>query len=204
MITALTLRSLAVRRGERLLFDGVDLDLGSGQAAALTGPNGAGKTTLLRTIAGFVRAERGIVRFEGASGEIEPALARQADCHLLGHQDGLKPGRSARAELMFQAKWTGASHERALAAARRLGLDGLLGLEVRGLSAGQRRRLALARLLAAPRRLWLLDEPLAPLDRASRALFAGIMTEHLSSGGLIVAAVHDALPIPVLTLELGA
>jgi heme exporter protein A len=137
------------------------------------------------------------------AGALEPDEARRAGVHLLGHQDGLKPGRTARDELAFQAGWTGGDGRGARAAAETLGLTRLLDLAVRHLSAGQRRRLALARLVAAPRALWLLDEPLAPLDAAHRAQFGELMRAHLAAGGLILAAVHDPLPIPARAVALG-
>jgi heme exporter protein A len=204
MITALRLRSVGVRRGERLLFDGLDLDLGGGDAVALVGPNGSGKTSLLRVVAGFIAPLCGAVTFEDGKGPVEPAEARRADCHMVGHQDGLKAGRTAREELRFWSLWTGSDGRGVAAAAERLGVERILDLEVRQLSAGQRRRVALARLIAAPRSLWLLDEALAPLDAACRALFGEIMTGHLQAGGLILAAAHDPLPTPARRLELGA
>jgi len=200
MITSLHIQSLTLQRGERVLFRDFTLTLAAGEAVALTGPNGAGKTSLLRAVAGFIRPAAGRVRFEGAAGEIEAEEARRGGCHLVGHQDGLKGARTAREELGFQARWMGGSPE---GAAERFGLARLLNLEVRKLSAGQRRRLALARLIATPRALWLLDEPLAPLDTASRALMGEVMTEHLAAGGLMLAAVHDPLPIAARTVEIG-
>jgi heme exporter protein A len=204
MITALSVEDLTLQRGERVLFRGLDMRIEAGEAAALTGSNGAGKTSLLRAVAGFIRPVTGQVAFESATGALPPEDARRAGCHLVGHQDGLKPGRRARDELLFQALWHGGTAAGALAAAERLGLTRLLGLEVRVLSAGQRRRLALARLIASPRPLWLLDEPLAPLDAASRILFGTVMAEHLAGGGLIVAAVHDPLPIGARTVGIAA
>jgi heme exporter protein A len=204
MITGLTVEGLALQRGERVLFRGLDLQVSAGEAVALTGANGAGKTSLLRAVAGFIRPSAGRIIFEGRGGGLSPDDARRAGCHLVGHQDGLKPGRRARDELLFQAHWHGGTTAAALAAAGRLGLTRLLALEVRVLSAGQKRRLALARLIASPRPLWLLDEPLAPLDATSRALLGVVMAEHLASGGLIVAAVHDPLPLPVRALEIVA
>jgi heme exporter protein A len=202
MITALGVRGLAVKRGERRLFQDFDLELAAGEAVALTGPNGAGKTSLLRAIAGFIRPEAGEVAFAGDAGPIEAEEARRFGVHLLGHQDGLKGYRTARDELDFQVRWTGGERGAALAAAQALGLARLLDLAVRHLSAGQRRRLALARLVASPRALWLLDEPLAPLDAHHRALFGELMGAHLAGGGLILAAVHDPLPLATRTVEL--
>jgi len=204
MITALGVRALAVKRGERRLFQDFSLGLAAGEAVALTGPNGAGKTSLLRAIAGFIRPEAGDVVFGGDAGPIEAEEARRSGVHLLGHQDGLKGNRTARDELEFQVRWTGGDHAAARAAAQTLGLTRLLDLAVRHLSAGQRRRLALARLVASPRALWLLDEPLAPLDAQHRALFGEVMTAHLAGGGLILAAVHDPLPVAARTVELTA
>jgi heme exporter protein A len=202
VITRLAIEKLTVSRGGRRLFAGVDLGIGAGEATALTGPNGAGKTSLIRAIAGFIRPDAGKIAFAGEAGPIEPEEARRSDLHLVGHFDGLKATRTAREELDFQARWTGGDGASASAAAEALGLTRLLDLEVRKLSAGQRRRLALARLIASRRSLWLLDEPLAPLDAAHRALFGELMAAHLAGGGLILAAVHDPLPIAGRAVEL--
>ena len=191
-ITRLEIRELALSRGGRRLFSGLDLTLEAGRACALTGRNGAGKTSLLRAVAGLITPEAGRIAF----GEIDPADARAGGMHLLGHLDGLKSGRTARDELDFWTRWAGGTGASALAAAARLDLTALLDLEVRRLSAGQRRRLALARLLAAPRPLWLLDEPASPLDSGWRARLGDLMAEHLAGGGMILAAVHDPLPVP--------
>lgn len=203
-ISGLAVDGLAIQRGERLLFRALTFQVSAGEAVALVGENGAGKTSLLRAVAGFLRPAAGRIRFEGPGGELASDDARRAGCHLIGHQDGLKSGRRARDELVFQAQWTGGTPAAAIAAADRLGLTRLLGLEVRVLSAGQRRRLALARLIASPRDLWLLDEPLAPLDRASRDLAGVIMAEHLAGGGMILAAVHDPLPVPARDVRVAA
>jgi heme exporter protein A len=200
VIEALVIEKLALRRGGRLLFSGLNVELPAGQAAALVGRNGAGKTSLLRAIAGLVPLEAGQITFGG----LDPEDARAEHVHLAGHQDGQKPARTAWEELAFWARWSGASETAAREAAARLDLTRLLDLEVRRLSAGQRRRLSLARLLAAPRPLWLLDEPLSPLDAGWRVRFGEIMAAHLAGGGLIVAAVHDPLPIPALAVEVGS
>ena len=204
MIARLVVERLAVRRGERLLFKDLSLEMAAGEAVALTGANGAGKTSFLRAIAGFIAPEAGRIAFRGVQGALEPDDARRAGVHLLGHQDGLKGARTARDELGFQVRWTGGDDAAALAAAQTLGLTRVLDLAVRQLSAGQRRRLALARLIASPRALWLLDEPLAPLDAQHRALFGELMAAHLAGGGLVLAAVHDPLPIPARSLEIAA
>ena len=180
MIRALAIEDLTLRRGERTLFAGLGLRLVAGEAVALTGANGAGKTSLLRAVAGLLAPEAGAIRFEGAEGPLDPEDARAGGLHLLGHHDGLKTGRTAGEELGFWARWQGGDPAAAVEA---LDLAPLLGLEVRKLSAGQRRRLALARLLAAPRTLWLLDEPFAPLDAARRARFGALMVAHLAAGG---------------------
>lgn len=198
MIATLNIDGLALRRGGRLLFSGLNLRLQAGEAAALVGRNGAGKTTLLRAIAGLVEAEAGNIEF----GEIDAGEARASHMHLAGHQDGQKPARTAWEELAFWTRWTGGSEQAARDAAAALDLTRLLDLEVRRLSAGQRRRLSLARLLASPRSLWLLDEPLSPLDAGWRVRFGEMMSQHLAGGGMIVAAVHDPLPIPARPLEI--
>ena len=204
MIAALHIDDLAVQRGERILFKGFSLTVAAGEAVALVGANGAGKTSLLRCVAGLLRPIAGKIRFRDGETETDPEEARRFSCHMVGHQDGLKGARTAREELTFQAGWTGGDAASALVAAERLGLTRLLDLPVRVLSAGQRRRLALARLIAAPRSLWLLDEPLAPLDAASRLLLGEVMAEHVAGGGLILAAVHDPLPLAARVVEVAA
>ena len=204
MIAALHIDDLAVQRGERILFKGFSLTVAAGEAVALVGANGAGKTSLLRCVAGLLRPIAGNIRFRDGETETDPEDARRFGCHMVGHQDGLKGARTAREELTFQAGWTGGDASSALVAAERLGLTRLLDLPVRVLSAGQRRRLALARLIAAPRSMWLLDEPLAPLDAASRLLLGEVMAEHVAGGGLILAAVHDPLPLTARVVEVAA
>ncbi len=196
----ITVSSLTVSRGERTLFTDLSFDLASGEAVALTGANGAGKTSLLRALAGFIRPDAGTVSFTAA----DAAEARSRHLHWLGHLDGLKTGRRAREELDFHARWAGADADGVAAAVDVLALEPLLDLEVRKLSAGQRRRLAFARLIAAPRPLWLLDEPFAPLDARWRAALGLLMQAHLDKGGAILAAVHDPLPVPARALDIGA
>lgn len=199
MLRTVLIQDLAISRGERRLFSDLTMALRAGEAVALTGRNGAGKTSLLRAVAGLLRPEAGQIIFE----DLEAETARAEHLHMVGHHDGLKSGRSAWEELRFQTMWSGGSPATARQAAERLDLVRLLDLEVRRLSAGQRRRLALARLVASPRTLWLLDEPMAPLDAAHRQTFGELMAEHLVSGGMILAAVHDPLPIPARVARIG-
>jgi heme exporter protein A len=191
---------LACRRAGRHVFQGVSFAIGPGEAVAVTGRNGAGKSTLLAAIAGLIRREGGEIR---ASGIGERTLPESL--HFVGHRDGLKPSLTAEENLRFAADLLG---EAALVfpdALARVGLRGGADLPVAYLSAGQRRRVALARLLVARRPLWLLDEPLTALDTAGQVLLAGIMAEHLAGGGLILAATHAPLPIEgARELRLGA
>jgi heme exporter protein A len=185
-------RQLACVRGGREVFSGLDFSVAAGEALVLTGRNGAGKTTLLRLIAGLLMPAMGSVAVEGADGEL--TLPEQA--HYLGHRDALKPSLTVGENLDFWAAYLGdgsdspAAHRDALAAA---GLADLAHLPAGHLSAGQRRRLSIARLLAAPRPIWLLDEPTAALDVSAQARLADLMRAHLGGGGLIIAATHGPL-----------
>lgn len=200
-LTGLKLEALTLSRGARRLVAGVNLNLSAGELVSVTGANGVGKTSLIRAIAGLIAPDSGAISFFSAAAVLDAETVRCEQIHLLAHQDGLKSVRTVRQELTFWSQWFGGG----------LGIDGaidalsltaLLELDVRKLSAGQRRRLALARLVAAPRRLWLLDEPMAPLDTSTRERFAAIMKDHLNGGGMIVAAVHDALPLAGTVLQL--
>ncbi|MGH7019287.1 MAG: heme ABC exporter ATP-binding protein CcmA [Brevundimonas sp.] len=204
MLKTVDIQSLSLSRGERVLFQGLSLRLSAGEAVALTGANGAGKTSLLRAVAGFIRPDAGAITFSGGDSDaLDAETARREGVHLLGHLEGLKPTRTARQEFGFQTAWLGGNDTAREAAIARLSLTPLLDLETRKLSAGQKRRLSLARLVAAPRALWLLDEPLAPLDERWRAVAAELMAAHLAFGGMILAAVHDPLPVPARNLDLG-
>ncbi len=202
MIDRLSIEGLALERGGRRLIAGFNLELRAGEAATLVGPNGVGKTSLLRAVAGLAPVAAGAIRFGEGGGWIEAEDARRDGLHLLGHADGLKSSRRAGDELAFAVAWLGGSAGDAGRAAGMLGVGPLLDERVRRLSAGQRRRLALARLLAARRELWLLDEPLAPLDAAGRVALGQAMAEHLARGGLILAASHDPLPVRSPRIEL--
>ena len=190
---------LSLSRGERVLFRDLSFSAASGEVLALTGANGAGKTSLLRALAGFLRPDVGTIAFA----DIDATEARTKHLHWLGHLDGLKGARQAREELTFQSQWLGAGADGVAAAVDVLALEPLLDLEVRKLSAGQRRRLAFARLIAVQRPIWLLDEPLSPLDARWRAAMGVLMQAHADRGGTIIAAVHDPLPIPARALDIG-
>lgn len=196
----LSVAGLTISRGERVLIRDLTFGVASGEVVALTGANGAGKTSLLRALAGFLRPDHGQIAYEG----VDLHEARRRHIHWQGPLDGLKPARSARDELSFQIRFAGGDADGMAAAIDILALTPLLDLEVRQLSAGQRRRLALARLIAAPRHVWLLDEPFSPLDARWRAVFGTLMQSHVDKGGSIIAAVHDPLPVPARMIDLGA
>lgn len=195
----LEVTGLSCRRGGRPVFDRLSFGLGAGELLALTGRNGSGKTSLLRALAGFLRPDVGTVAYES----VELSEARRRHLHWQGPLDGLKSARRAGDELAFQARYAGADADGIAAAVDLLALTPLLDLEVRQLSAGQKRRLALARLIAAPRPLWLLDEPLSPLDARWRAVMGTLIQAHVEKGGAVIAAVHDPLPVPARPLDLG-
>lgn len=182
---------LAVFRGERLVFRGVSLSLQPGGALILTGPNGSGKSTLMRLLAGLARLEAGRLLWDG-----EDALADMAEhgrrVAYLGHQDAVKPGLSVLENLHFAASVSGKSVAAALEA---VGLAHLSDLPARMLSAGQKRRLAISRLVLSTARLWLLDEPTLGLDHASIDRFGDMLKAFRADGGMIVAATHVPLPL---------
>lgn len=186
----LAVDNLACRRAGRRVFDGLSFALGPGEALAVTGRNGAGKSTLIAALAGLLRPDAGEIRTAGIGESILPECL-----HLVGHRDGLKGSLSAAENLRFAADLLGDPFFSPTDALARVGLPGAASLPVAYLSAGQRRRVALARLLVAARPLWLLDEPLTALDAAGQRLLAEIMAEHLAGGGLVLAATHAALPL---------
>ncbi len=183
---------LAAFRGERLVFRDLDFAVTAGGALLLTGPNGAGKSTLLRLLAGLLRPAAGLLTWEGEDALSDlPAHARRVA--YVGHQDAVKPGLTAVENLHFAARLSGANVGEALAA---VGLVDLADLPARMLSAGQKRRLALARLVLSRAPIWLLDEPTLGLDTASVERLGGMLGAYRAGGGLVVAATHLALPVP--------
>ena len=197
-------RGVRCVRGGREVFSGLDFEASSGEAVAVTGPNGAGKTSLLRLIAGLLTMADGSIDLEG--GEAELTLPEQA--HYLGHRDALKPALSVMENLCFWRDFLGgaafdAAESLATESLAAVGLDHAVRLPAAYLSAGQRRRLSIARLLAVRRPIWLLDEPTSALDAAGQSLFATLMGDHLSRGGLIVAATHAPLGLAARELRIG-
>jgi heme exporter protein A len=176
--------NLSCVRGGREVFGDLSFSVASGEALIVTGHNGAGKSSLLRAIAGLVRLAEGRLALHG--GDAEMSVGEQA--HYLGHLDALKPGLSVLENLRFWTAWFGGGD--AEAALEAVELSPLAALPAAYLSAGQRRRLSLARLVAVSRPVWLLDEPTTALDVDAQARLAGLMRGHLAGGGIIVAATH--------------
>lgn len=189
----LNVTDLACRRGHKMLFSGIGFSLGGGEALLLYGPNGAGKSSLLRIIAGLLRPTAGKIALQGGDGE--RTIAEQA--HYLGHQDALKPSLSVAENLSFWMRFLGARPGLAPEAAlEAVGLLALADLPGGYLSAGQRRRLSLARLLCVARPIWLLDEPSSALDAGGQQQLLTAMHAHLRAEGLILAATHTPLGLP--------
>jgi heme exporter protein A len=186
-------------RGGREVFAGLDFEAAAGEAVAVVGRNGSGKTSLLRLIAGLLIPAGGTIALEG--GDAELTLPEQ--CHYLGHRDALKPALSVAENLSFWADFLGGERGDAAKSIAAVGLDHATDLPAAFLSAGQRRRLSLARLLTVRRRLWLLDEPTTALDVAGQDMFGGLMRDHLARGGLIIAATHAPLGIESRELRIG-
>ena len=192
-------RGVRCVRGGREVFSGLDFDASAGEALAVTGSNGSGKTSLLRLIAGLLTISGGSIGLEG--GEAELTLPEQA--HYLGHRDALKPALSVLENLSFWRDFLGGDAAELTPCLASVGLGHATHLPAAYLSAGQRRRLSIARLLAVRRPVWLLDEPTNALDAAGQSMFAALMGDHLARGGLIVAATHAPLGIEARELRIG-
>ena len=200
-------RGVGCVRGGRDVFSGLDFEVPAGEALAVTGRNGSGKTSLLRLIAGLLTPAGGSIALEG--GDDELTLAEQA--HYLGHRDALKPALSVLENLAFWRDFLGGEIAEADAdlapdlaqSLASVGLDHATDLPAAFLSAGQRRRLSIARLVAVRRPIWLLDEPSTALDTAGQSLFSTLMQSHLATGGIIIAATHGPLGIEARELRIG-
>ncbi len=192
-------RDLTAIRGLKTVFSGVSFALEAGDLLAVTGPNGSGKSTLLRLVAGLLRPAAGSVT-------IDPADGRDGVAHLvhyLGHLDALKPALTVRQNIEFWIRFWGGGD--VAAALERVGLAALENLPVAVLSAGQKRRAAMARLVLVDRPIWLLDEPLTALDAAGATMLGEVLSEHLEAGGSAIAATHRDLPVAArATLAMGA
>ena len=200
-LKSLEIKRLCLSRGTRFLINNLDFTASAGDLVCLTGPNGVGKTTLLRALAGLYGRDSGSVQYltdEAHAPEDCPQII-----HFCGHQDALGPTRTVWAELRFQAEYLAygapVHWEPTLAA---LDLKPLLELECRLLSAGQKRRVSLARLMMIQRDVWVLDEPMAPLDTVYRDKLRTMLREHIGAGGLALMAVHDDPGLPFRALDL--
>jgi heme exporter protein A len=192
-------RGIRCVRGGREVFSGLDFATSSGEALAVTGANGSGKTSLLRIIAGLLALAGGSLDLQG--GEAELTLAEQA--HYLGHRDAMKPALSVRENLSFWRDFLGGEVFDAGQSLNQAGIEHTADLPAAYLSAGQRRRLSIARLIAVRRPIWLLDEPTSALDAAGQTLFTAVMRDHLARGGIVIAATHAPLGIDCLELRIG-
>ncbi|MGD9980863.1 MAG: heme ABC exporter ATP-binding protein CcmA [Hyphomonadaceae bacterium] len=191
---SIRVETLSLSRGGRMLFDGLSFAVASGGYVEVHGANGSGKTSLLRALAGFLRPKSGRVVFDGVE---ESVLA----LHYIGHANALKREASVSAHLRYWAGLFGGVASEDFVA-QTLDLGRVLALPVRVLSQGQARRLALSRLIIAPRPVWLLDEPAASLDDAGKAVLNQLIESHRTSGGIAIAAVHEALgPAPSQTIR---
>ena len=200
MTGLLSANNLCLLRGDRCLFQKLDFALNPGELLVVEGTNGSGKTSLLRGIAGFLDFAEGQISWDGA--RIQDAYQEfRADLVWLSHRVGFKGDLNLLENLKFEAALRASSMDKSAAVIERLGLARLTGLPFRYLSAGQQRRVALARLLLGNGRLWLLDEPFTNLDKAGQGLVAELIAEHLDSAGLCVVASHQAVDMDAHTIR---
>lgn len=190
----LVAEGLSARRGEDLIFQDISFEIAAGEALVVKGPNGSGKSTLLRVLAGLLPAESGTAKLVAAAQPVErPGEA----AHYLGHRNAMKQELTVEENLSFWKAFfgdfpggTGVSIDEAVES---VGLGGIAHLPFGYLSAGQQRRMAMAKLLVSWRPVWILDEPTAALDAAAEDMFAGLVTAHLARGGIALAATHQPL-----------
>jgi heme exporter protein A len=202
-LTSLIVDKLTGIRGTRVLFRGLSFRVEGGQVLSLEGPNGAGKTSLLRMIAGFLTPAAGTIALASAEAVVEDSEERARQIGWLGHHDAAKPQMSPREVLRFFARLYGVDGDVA-AALEAIGLARVADLPCQYLSAGQKKRLALARLKLSGRPVWLLDEPLASLDAEGKKRAGEILSAHALYGGIAIAATHEPLGIASVRLILGA
>jgi heme exporter protein A len=188
-VKALVGDNLSCRRGFKLLFEGLAVSAAAGRALVVVGPNGAGKSSLLRILAGLLAPTAGTVRLDGGGESLGDHL------HYLGHEDAVKGALTVAANLAFWRTVLGGGGLEVEEALEEVGLGGLGRLRAQVLSAGQKRRLAIARLLVAKRPVWVLDEPTTALDVKAQARFAAFGRAHLAAGGLLIAATHAPLDL---------
>lgn len=202
---ALRAVNLSCARGERLLFRGINVAVGGGEALQVNGPNGCGKTTLLRVLCGLTLPLEGEVYWRDTEVGLDPSRYR-SELQYLGHADGIKLELTPRENLRFASELAGDPAEVSLEGVlARLGLQGYEDVNAHALSAGQRRRVALARLLLSKSALWILDEPFTALDRVGHTVIQSILEEHLNAAGSVVFSSHQEVVLRgdrVSTLEL--
>jgi heme exporter protein A len=199
----LHVEGLSAKRGEDLIFHNISFVVAAGEALIITGPNGSGKSTLLRVLAGLLSAESGTVRLDDTAADI--GHPREL-CHYLGHRNAMKQELTVAENLSFwksfMADSAGGSGIGIEEATEALGLGGISHLPFGYLSAGQQRRMAMAKLLVAYRPVWILDEPTAALDASADRMFAGLVERHLAGGGIAVAATHQPLGVAAKELRM--
>lgn len=209
MLEARTLdaHNLACQRGDRVLFSGLSFTLSAGELLQVAGPNGSGKTSLLKILCGISSPVEGEVRWAGENARRQGEAFRE-NLLYLGHHNAVKEDLTALENLQIAARLAGAplGEDQALDALDRIGLVGREFLPAKALSQGQKRRVALARLLVSRAPLWILDEPLTALDVKAIDLIQSRLAEHLAAGGMVVLTTHQPIDVPGVTprrLEMG-
>lgn len=203
MPVRLKVQDAAISRGGIPIVSGVTFDVAAGNGLVIRGPNGAGKSTLLKAILGFLPLSGGTVSLDGGG----PDLSVAEQTHSVGHLNAINSALTVRENLSFLNQFLGGDPEAVAVAIERLNLSELADMPTGLLSAGQKRRAGLARLLTAKRPLWLLDEPTTSLDAASSRIVEALVAEHLQGGGIALIATHidlDIAPVQILTLQQAA